>query len=56
MLDKLDIKPDKTEEAMSDKSMIVGDDSEDEVMEMMEENMEEIEKEKPMGLMSKEMV
>jgi len=56
MLDKLDIKPDETEEAMSDKSMIVGDDSEDEVMEMIEENIEEMEKEKPMGLMSREMM
>jgi len=36
--------------------MIVDDDSEDEVMEIMEENMEEIKKEKPMGLMSKEMM
>ena len=53
---KLDIKPDAPQEDMPERSMIVGDDSEDEVMEMMEENMEEIEKEKPMGLMSKEMV
>ena len=56
MLDKLDIKPDKPSEDMPDESMIVDDDSKDEVMEMMEENIEEIEKEKPMGLMSKEMV
>jgi len=41
---------------MPDESMIVDDDSEDEVMEMMEENIEEIKKEKPMGLMSREMV
>ena len=55
-LDKLNIKPDVPSEDTPDKSMIVGDDSEDEVMEIMEENIEEIEKEKPMGLMSKEMV
>jgi len=55
-LDKLDIKPDVPSEDTPDKSMIVGDDSEDKVMEIMEENIEEIEKEKPMGLMSKEMV
>ena len=56
MLDKLDIKPDAPQEDMPERSMIVGDDSEDEVMEMVEENIEEITKEKPMGLMSKEMV
>jgi len=56
MLDKLDIKPDAPQEDMPERSMIVDDDSEDEVMEMMEENLEEIEKEKPMGLMSKEIV
>ena len=55
-LAKLDIKPDRPSEDVPNKSMIVGDESEDEVMEMMEENIEEIEKEKPMGLMSKEMV
>ena len=55
-IDKLDIKPDAPSEDIPDKSMIVGDDSEDEVMEMMEENIKEIEKEKPMGLMSREMV
>ena len=36
--------------------MIVDDDPEDEVMAIMEKNIEEIEKEKPMGLMSREMV
>ena len=56
MLDKLDIKPDAPQEDMPERSMIVDDDSEDKVMEIMEENMEEIKKEKPMGLMSKEMV
>lgn len=55
-LAKLDIKPDTPQEDMPERSMIVGDDSEDEVMEMVEENIEEIAKEKPMGLMSKEMV
>ena len=55
-LAKLNIKPDTPQEDMPERSMIVGDDSEDEVMEMVEENIEEIAKEKPMGLMSKEMV
>ena len=55
-LDKLDIKPDVPSEDTPDKSMIVGADPEDEVIKLIEENTEDMKKEKPMGLMSKEMV
>ena len=41
---------------MPDESMIVGADPEDEVIKIIEENTEDMKKEKPMGLMSKEMV
>jgi len=60
-LNKLDIKPEKIIEGLDNESMIVGEDtpepeeeSEDPVMEMLEENMDEVKKEKPMGLMSRE--